>query len=1032
MRIVFFMRNFWYVRNFEAIIRELAARGHNVMIVFDNKKLELAEKAGRAYLDTMCAQIDNITYDYLIPPNPFKSLQAFASRTVRLHQDYMRYLGPALRNAVKTRERAGIFLGPLARLTLNAIGRNQRLSRAWRRTLSRLDDLIPAPSYIMAFLHSAKPDVILVTPLFSHGSYQADYFKASKQLGIPSCLPVASWDNLTSKGLVHASPDRVLVWNEAQRQEAVELQGIASKSVVTTGAHSFDHWFAWKPSTTRREFLSTIGLSPDEPYILYLGSSFFIAGHESAIVLNWASALRKSQDPLLRKVGILIRPHPQNIASWSKIDVSVLGNAVIYPRLGANPVGHDARSEYYDSIYHSRIVFGINTSGMIEAGILGKPVHTVLFEEMQATQEGLPHFHHLSAPEGGLLHISQTLTEHLAKLGAALRTESEVDVRSQTFVRRFVRPPELAKTPTKYCADVIEELAAGRAPVRKRASLRTALLQTTAAPLLLLMLVQPKYIRSKFLQPLSRFVKVQTLPAVRFGQSFWQPAGQTLMRKFLPMINQRRIFRKRRQSTRANRSSEVAPSAKILLLLRDAQCLANLGSLIRGLLDRGCRVHISFEERMRSREDLDALRSLHPRLAADHGEFPRRSDAWGRISASLRSTADHFRHLDRRYRQSDHLRKRAAAVLPRWLRFLDLLPSLPSPAIGTLRRVCAGAERLIPSAKVVEDRLMKISPDVMIVSPLVNARSAQHDAVKAARALEIRTALVVSDWDDLSTKGFIHMQPEKVLVWNSMQRTEAVDCLGVAPEEVTVIGPLCIDDWSNGAAPARSREEFCRQAGFAEARPFILFAGSKYTRNADAELAFARRWLQAVRRTNGPLVTFGIVVQPHPRNCLHWRGTQIADGDSNTVVFPSRGDNTANERQVQFYAQYYASAVVGWDAGVMVDAALLGKPALTVIDKSIADTQQDLLHFHRQLPESATFLTVAKSLEEHVGDLNRIVANGATAPNRLSEFVPGFAHSSRPTEVAIRLLETMAEDPFREEISFSKRELWAGEVLEES
>ena len=80
-------------------------------------------------------------------------------------------------------------------------------------------------------------DVILVSPLVGLGSAQSDWVRLAAELGIPSVLPVASWDNLTNKGVLKEIPGQTLVWNEAQAREAIELQGVPADRVVVTGAH---------------------------------------------------------------------------------------------------------------------------------------------------------------------------------------------------------------------------------------------------------------------------------------------------------------------------------------------------------------------------------------------------------------------------------------------------------------------------------------------------------------------------------------------------------------------------------------------------------------------------------------------------------------------------------------------------------------------------------------------------------------------------------------------------------------------------
>jgi hypothetical protein len=68
--------------------------------------------------------------------------------------------------------------------------------------------------------------VVLITPLINLGSSQIEYQRAARRLGIPTALCVWSWDHLSSKALIRDAPDRVFVWNDVQRREALELHGL--------------------------------------------------------------------------------------------------------------------------------------------------------------------------------------------------------------------------------------------------------------------------------------------------------------------------------------------------------------------------------------------------------------------------------------------------------------------------------------------------------------------------------------------------------------------------------------------------------------------------------------------------------------------------------------------------------------------------------------------------------------------------------------------------------------------------------------
>ena len=123
-----------------------------------------------------------------------------------------------------------------------------------------MERAIPVDAGVTAIVRGQRPDVLLVTPLVEFGSDQIEYVKAARRLGIPTGLCVHSWDNLTTKGLIRVLPDRIFVWNEAQRREAVSLHDAAPDQVIVTGAPVYDQWFDRRPSRSRADFCARVGL----------------------------------------------------------------------------------------------------------------------------------------------------------------------------------------------------------------------------------------------------------------------------------------------------------------------------------------------------------------------------------------------------------------------------------------------------------------------------------------------------------------------------------------------------------------------------------------------------------------------------------------------------------------------------------------------------------------------------------------------------------------------------------------------------
>ncbi|MEQ1731964.1 MAG: hypothetical protein ABL982_26625, partial [Vicinamibacterales bacterium] len=329
--------------------------------------------------------------------------------------------------------------------------------------MRHLERAVPDDDHIRRYLEAQRPDLLLITPLIDLGSSQIDYLRAARDSGVPSALCVWSWDHLSSKALIRECPDRVFVWNETQKQEAVTLHDVDPERIVVTGAQCFDQWFDRQPSRSRETFCREVGLNPARQTLLYVCSALFAGSPvEAHFVLSWIRAVRASESPLLRDANILIRPHPSRMAEWADVEVSSLG-AVLW---GQNPTNPQTRANYFDSLYYSDAVVGLNTSAFIEAGILGRPVHTVVLPEFSANQTGTVHFGYLTSVAGGLVVTSANVADHLRQLHESLLNPP---VSPRPFIQAFVRPHGLNVPATPFFVEQVE--AAGQlapAPAQQR------------------------------------------------------------------------------------------------------------------------------------------------------------------------------------------------------------------------------------------------------------------------------------------------------------------------------------------------------------------------------------------------------------------------------------------------------------------------------------------------------------------------------------------------------------------------------------
>jgi hypothetical protein len=467
---------------YESVIRELAARGHQVHLAVSRTESLGWETA----LEDVIADHPQISWTRLSPSPATSAFWFELARTVRLWADYLRYFDSAYDSAPKLRSRAEERVPPMlvrlsrARIFSGATNRHRLLT-----ALRAVERALPPVSEVRHRLREYGPDLVLITPLVYLGSWQFEILRAAQAEGFRTVFSVGSWDHLSSKALIRDVPLRVLVWNETQRDEAVRLHGVPADRVVVTGAQCYDQWFGRSPTRTREEFCQRVGLPADRPLILYVCSALFWGSPvEAEFVCRWIESLRASHRVELREAAILIRPHPARTEEWRSIDLSRFEHVALY---GSNPRDAASKEDYFESLHYSRAVVGLNTSAFLEAAVVGRPVHTILEPAFSDNQQGTLHFHYLLKVGGGLLQVSRGFDEHHEQLAASLSASEEGRGASRDFVREFIRPHGLDRPATPILCDAVEDVSRVPAPLPVRTPGHLLLLRWATYPVFLVL-----------------------------------------------------------------------------------------------------------------------------------------------------------------------------------------------------------------------------------------------------------------------------------------------------------------------------------------------------------------------------------------------------------------------------------------------------------------------------------------------------------------------------------------------------------------
>ena len=320
---------------------------------------------GRQMVERIAEQYPNVTT--CDAPGRYTGAWAEVARQLRLGLDYLRFLEPRYAETPHLRQRARERAPRLvARLAESPLGVLVGGRRGLTSLLSAAERGLPISAAMRQFLLEQQPDVVLITPLIDLGSPQLDHFAAARALGVRTVLPVGSWDHLSSKALLRAVPDRVA---------GLEPRCSGRRRSSCTACRRTASWSPARSATTsgsigrRRaageEFCARVGLDPARPFVLYTCSSLFRGTVSEPDVVERVDPRAADQ----HRSAAQGHRHPDPAAPGAAGRVARRGSLGSQEPgvLGRAPVDDEAKDDYFDSMYYSAAVVGINTSAFIEA-----------------------------------------------------------------------------------------------------------------------------------------------------------------------------------------------------------------------------------------------------------------------------------------------------------------------------------------------------------------------------------------------------------------------------------------------------------------------------------------------------------------------------------------------------------------------------------------------------------------------------------------------------------------------------------------
>ena len=279
-----------------------------------------------------------------------------------------------------------------------------------------------------------------------------------------------SWDNFTNKLIPVRRADRIVVWNDIMKQQAVELHGYTPDQVRVAGPPHWDRYFRPGPVISREAFFARIGADPSRRLITLMTTGRTLYDHYPRVVRVLMAAIaggRWGNAQLLVRLHprddlerydefrgtphlIIEKPFRKTVKSGDGLDVDITS---------------DNQQHLADTLRHSDVVVTVASTIAIEASIFDTPVIDVSFdgetpvEFAQSARRYYKFTHYANITRQGAAPIADTpeaLVDHVSRYLADRSLDREGRRRVVADQVQFTD----GKSSERIARFVVEELAA--------------------------------------------------------------------------------------------------------------------------------------------------------------------------------------------------------------------------------------------------------------------------------------------------------------------------------------------------------------------------------------------------------------------------------------------------------------------------------------------------------------------------------------------------------------------------------------------
>jgi hypothetical protein len=311
-----------------------------------------------------------------------------------------------------------------SRIGLDLLSKTERVASRWFNTNDE---------YVRLF-REMKPSLVF-NGSHVHSKVALQAVQAAQWLGIPTATFLFSWDNLTSQGRILLPYDYYLVWNEAIREQLMEIYDwIRPEQVFVTGTPQFDFHFRPEFYWEREEFCARVGADPERPIVLYTtGMPNHMPG-EPKIVEDIADMLDGMT--VLQSPQLLVRVYPKDLTGRFD-ELKRSRPDILFPTVPWEPEWLTPKFEdsylLTNTLRHASVGINVASTVSLELCMFDKPVINVGYNPPGVDRANLDYGlyygfeHYRPVVQSGAVNVASSARE------------------MRTMLRRALEQPELGR-----------------------------------------------------------------------------------------------------------------------------------------------------------------------------------------------------------------------------------------------------------------------------------------------------------------------------------------------------------------------------------------------------------------------------------------------------------------------------------------------------------------------------------------------------------------------------------------------------------